>query len=288
MGYRGGHRLPEAASQGNGADSVVGIAFVLAFATVGLLLAWKRPANPIGWLLAGTALCYAAGGFGLFLGRVTGHPVLADWTGWVWLAGLALTEFVLLLFPAGSLVARRWRAAAWAAGAGLACWVLGNAFAPVIITSGPPAIQNPIGVPGPAGRIFEVLAAAGGGLIALGGAAAVVSLIVRYRRAGSVQREQLRWLLYAAGLIGVAVLANLAIGYFVRAPQTASNLENAVVSAAIVAVPLAIGTAVFRYRLYDIDLVISKTLIVAVAFHPVAERVRRAANWLVFGKRATP
>src|SRR5262249_6440508 len=126
----------------------------------------------------------------------------------------------------------------------------------------------------------------------------------------------------------IGLLGNVLVGVLVRNPETASNVENALISVGIAAVPVAIGVAVFRYRLYDIDIVINKTLVygslaffitgvyvaivvgigsfaqqlasqnlllsivatavVAVAFHPVRERVQRLANWLVFGKRATP
>jgi len=173
-----------------------------------------------------------------------------------------------------------------------------------------------------------LLAGVGVALIAVSGAAAIASLVVRYRRSGFVQREQLKWLLYAAALIIFGILGNVAVSFLVSDQETATNLSNALISVGVAAVPVAIGVAVFKYRLYDIDIVISKTLVygslavfitgvyvaivvgigsfaqqlaspnlllsivatavVAVAFHPVRERVQRLANWLVFGKRATP
>src|SRR5436305_870514 len=84
-------------------------------------------------------------------------------------------------------------AAAGAAAAATAAWVLGNAFAPTL-ASGPPPVRNPIGVAGAAGHVFDVLGGAGAALIAATGLAAIVSLIFRYRRAGTVEREQLKWL----------------------------------------------------------------------------------------------
>jgi signal transduction histidine kinase len=314
-------------SQGSGANFGLAIGFVLTFATVGALLAWKRAPNPIGWLLSGVGLCYAIGGFGQFLTQFGGTATLGNWLGWTWLVGPALTVFVLLLFPTGSLLSRRWRIVAWAASAGVGCWVIGNAFAPALVSSGPARIRNPIGVAAPTGRIFDVLAGIGAGLIVLSGVTAVASLVLRYRRVGTVQREQLKWLIYAAALIMAALLVNAVAGTLIRSQATATNVENAAISLAIAAVPVAIGVAVFRYRLYDIDLVINKTLVyatlavfitgvvaivvgigsvagrlarpdpvlpilatavVAVAFQPVRERVQRLANWLVFGKRPTP
>ena len=316
--YSAIHPLPTTI-RGSPAEVVIAVAFIGGFATVGALLGWKRPANPIGWLMCGTALSYTAGDVGqlLFL-RFARTQALGDWLGWAWLFGLGLVALVLLLFPTGALLSRRWRPVAWAAAAGLAGWVLGNAFAPVIFSADSrPA--NPFGIGGLAGKVFLVLAGGGAALVVLSGVAAIVSLVFRYRRARVAERAQLKWLVFAAGLIVVAVLASIG------AP---SQLQNAVASGAIAAVPVAIGVAIFRYHLYDIDLVINKTLVygslaafitgvyvaivvgigallqhgtrpslglsilatavVAVAFQPVRERVQHLANHLVYGKRATP
>jgi signal transduction histidine kinase len=316
--YSAIHPLP-ARIGASPAEVVIAVAFIGGFATVGALLAWKRPANPIGWLMCGTALSYTAGDVGqlLFL-RFARTQALGDWLGWAWLFGIGLVALVLLLFPTGALPSCRWRPVVWAAAVGLAGWVLGNAFAPVIFSADArPA--NPFGIGGVAGKVFLILAVGGAALIVLSGAAAIVSLVFRYRRARMAERAQLKWLVYAAGLIVVADLATLG------AP---SQLQNAVTSGAIAAVPVAIGVAIFRYHLYDIDLVINKTLVygslaafitgvyvaivvgigallqqgtrpslglsilatavVAVAFQPARERVQHLANRLVYGKRATP
>jgi signal transduction histidine kinase len=316
--YSAIHPLP-AKIRGSPVEVMIAVAFIGGFATVGALLGWKRPANPIGWLMCGTALSYTAGDVGQFLlFRFPRTQTLGNWLGWAWLFGIGLVAFVLLLFPTGALPSRRWRPVAWAAAAGLAGWVLGNAFAPVIFSADShPA--NPFGIAGAAGKVFLVLAGGGAALTALSGAAAIVSLVFRYRRAQMAERAQLKWLVFAAGLIVVADLVSIG------AP---SQLQNAVTSGAIAAVPVAIGVAIFRYHLYDIDLVINKTLVygslavfitgvyvaivvgigallqhgtrpslglsilatavVAVAFQQVRERVQRLANRLVYGKRATP
>ncbi len=171
--------------------------------------------------------------------------------------------FVVLLFPAGNLPSRRWRPVAWAAGAGLAGWVLGNAFAPTFIT-GSRSMPNPVGLTGLAGDMFKVMAFGGALLIVATGLAAVLSLAFRYRRARTAERAQLKWLVYAGALIVAGLLAGAAAGRIVGPGNAASNLQNAMSSGAVALVPVAIGIAVLRYRLYDIDRVISRTLAYAI------------------------
>jgi hypothetical protein len=152
---------------------------------------------------------------------------------------------------------------AWAAGAGLAGWVLGNAFAPTILQNSPPT-PNPVGVTGPAGDIFKIMAVGGELLIPATGLAAIASLAFRYRRAGTAERAQLKWLLYAGAVIVVALVATIPIERIMGPNDTANNLENAMSSGAVALVAVAIGIALLRYRLYDIDRVISRTLAYAI------------------------
>ena len=265
LGYTAVHPLPAklASQAGNGLDGAVVVVFVGSFATVGALLAWKRPGNPIGWLLSATGLAYAVGAFGGLLLHFHQTLTLANWLGWIFGLGLWLCVFVVLLFPTGRLPSRRWRPVAWAAGAGLAGWVLGNAFAPTILQNSPPT-PNPVGVTGPAGDIFKIMAVGGELLIPATGLAAIVSLAFRYRRAGTAERAQLKWLLYAGAVIVVALVATIPIERIMGPNDTANNLENAMSSGAVALVAVAIGIALLRYRLYDIDRVISRTLAYAI------------------------
>src|SRR6266536_1009569 len=124
--YNHVHPLPpKLGGQGNAVTGTVVVVFIVAFATVGALLAWKRPANPIGWLLSATGLSYASAvAVGRLLLQFPRTQAWGSWLGWMYFAGIGFVVFVLLLFPTGSLPSRRWRPVAWAGrpGTSSTCW----------------------------------------------------------------------------------------------------------------------------------------------------------------------
>jgi hypothetical protein len=176
-------------------------AFVLAFSTVGVLIVTRQPGNPVGWLLSACAVGYALAGltqtyagYGL-AARPNVFPgaTLADWAAsWMFLTGAGpAATFLLLLFPTGKLLSRRWRAVGWLAGAGMALIVVSTALAPGPIGGDRQAPANPVGIPGRE-QALRVAATVGGVALSIAIFGSVVSLIVRFRRARLVERQQLR------------------------------------------------------------------------------------------------
>ncbi|HEX9235524.1 MAG TPA: histidine kinase dimerization/phosphoacceptor domain-containing protein, partial [Actinomycetota bacterium] len=311
---------------GSAAPAAAVLVFILTFATVGAVVAAKRPSNPIGWLLLASGMADALGTFSILVGQYSTR--WSDWlSSWVWGLGIAIpAAFVLLLFPSGTLPSKRWRIVAWLAGVVLVGSTLGNALAPGLM-SGSHSV-NPLGIGGPAGPVLKAMRNAFG-LILPAGLACLASLIFRFRRADSVEREQLKWLVYAGVLLVAGFVAGAIVVAALGTNDLSNNIQNAIVAGSFVFVPLAIGTAVLKYRLYDIDVVINKTVVygllaafitavyvaivvgigaligqgtsrpnlglsilatavVAVAFQPVRDRIQRLANRLVYGRRATP
>jgi hypothetical protein len=232
--------------------------FVLAFTTVGALVASRRPRNAIGWLLLLAGGSYVLGGLSEHAVDGGNASALVAWVGeWIWLAGIGpVATFGLLLFPTGHLPSPRWRPVAWLAAASVVASVMAIAFKPGRFEGS--AIENPLGIPGlpdwtGTAALLVLLAAVAG---------SIASLRARYRAAGQLERMQLKWLLYAAALVAAGVVVTAPLEALVG--EAAVDITNLVVSLTLSAVPVAMGIAILRHRLYDIDLVIRRTLVYAV------------------------
>jgi hypothetical protein len=238
----------------------------LSFSTVGALVAYSQPRNPIGWLLCATGLFEALTAFGGEYGVYGSLPgwVFGLWLGsWTWLAAGSVVLFAFLLFPDGRLPSPRWRAVA-----GL--YVLVNclnvaefALAPGPLaetgTPGLPPVANPFGV--------EVVAGLSGPVGALSLSLAVltdlspfVALFIRYRRAEREEsRQQIKWVAYA-----VALLTGVITAVAIWPPLDGSVVGLVLFLIGFLSIPTAIGIAILRYHLFDIDQVINRTLVYTV------------------------
>lgn len=255
-----------AARTGTPAIAVAFLAFVLAFSTLGALVASKRPGHPIGWLLLASAVCYTLGGLGVSLPKPTGgglSPALfAQWAGaWAWGVGVGLAVVVLLLFPDGRLPSRRWRPVLWLAVGAMLAFVVGLGFGSPFI--GDSQVPNPFALGGSVGTVLGALHAAFP-LVLLAALLAVVSVIGRWRRARDVERQQIKWLLYPALLVGLGLVAQVPLMALIGSTPAATDASNAIITGTFAGLPVGIGIAVLRYRLYDIDRIISRTVAYAV------------------------
>jgi hypothetical protein len=308
------------------------------FPIVGVLIARRQPRNAVAWIMLAAGVLaslplipYYEYALEIRPGSMPAGAVVAaiaanNWAPIVGLIGM----FLILLFPDGHLPSRRWRWVGWFAASATVYVYLAGTFTPGEIAG--LGVENPLGVSFLGGRVGHtvllslVIIPVGIGLCA-------GALVVRFRRSRGPQRLQLKWLATAGAMVavayGVAMVANLAAGgdWTAADPLWLQVVENVgVFSFALI--PLAIGAAILRYRLYDIDMVISRSLVfgalatfitvvyvtivvgvgrllgsggrpslvlpvaatavVAVAFEPVRDRLQRFANRLVYGERATP
>jgi len=246
--------------------NVSGVPFLLALVsapTVGAVLASRRPRHPVGWLLLGLGVSIGLSGFidgyapyGLLArpGSLPAARWAAIWSPAMTVAGIACLGFVLLLSPTGSLPSPRWRWWARVAAAAPLLLVLLSAVDQQPMMPEHPEVENPLAVPVPTGLLLAV--AAVDALIVLATlVAAAGSLVVRFRRARGVERQQLRWLAVGAALAAVALLVAVAAGAMGK-----DGVVLAALGTCVALLPLATGASILRYRLYDLDRIISRTL----------------------------
>jgi hypothetical protein len=241
-------------------DVVLWVAFGT-YAVVGAVLVSKRPTNLIGWIMAVVALMVAifpvGGTYATYVMVTRGQPdalaVVGAWAGsWYWYVLIALAVIYLpLLFPDGRLPSRRWFPVAVVPGIGTLSIVVLGALVDTLFVEGAGKIDNPIGIEGLAFAedlpVFGLL----NGLLIVGLVGAVASVVVRFRRSRGAERQQMKWFVYAAALILLAPVVD-------RLPDVVNGVWLSLV---LIATSTAIGIAVLRYRLYDIDVVINRTLV---------------------------
>jgi DNA-binding SARP family transcriptional activator len=244
-------RSPVGVLLGSSAE-VVGLFGLL---TVGAVVAWLRPSHPVGWLMLTDGLVWIGGiAHSRYAVASTdlgpGFAVVAafyDGAGWV--IGLGLIGLVLLLIPTGRESSRRWRLVRWLIVGGGGTLALSNLLTPGPLPSWP-SITNPLGVEGLAG-VAPLITGIAEPVFFVGFIAGLVSVVFRFRRASGVERQQLRWLVFA-----VAVML---LGFALGALLTALGLPGEPwlnTLPMMFALPIAIGIAVLRHRLWDLDLVV--------------------------------
>jgi signal transduction histidine kinase len=316
-------------------QSVLFVALILSFTLTGLLIALRRSRNPLGWLLLTIGAIFALGltSYGRYSVLVHALPLgrlALAFDQWTWIPAVGLLgTYTLFLFPDGHLPSPRWRWLAWLTTATLVVSSVAILLSPdPIRVSSRVSIENPFAIASlsPAARALQFTFL----LIPICIIASAASLVVRYRRSRGVERQQIKWLSFAAGAVASLYLFVM----FASLPYASStstqppwlDILQVYTVYTFALIPISIGFAVLRYRLWDIDLVISKTVVagllvvfitmvyvglvvglgalvgnphdptlsiaatavVALLFGPVRERVRRFANRLVYGKRATP
>jgi hypothetical protein len=258
------HSSQDAPSSGTLSDLLLYVPF-LAFPIVGALIASKHPNNPVGWICLTVGLFWMLILLGDSIPGSGPYPVTIDaLTQAIWIPPIGLLGiYLILLFPDGKLPSRRWRPLAWLSGVVMVLASLGVTFAPGPL-EGHPGVRNPLALEGAPPWVWTagiaILL-----LLPLCMIASALSLVMRYRRSGGVEREQIKWIAFAASVVGllylIAMVGSLFWGWGAAGTPLWLALLQQAALASFTAVPIAVGLAVLRYRLYDIDLVINRTLV---------------------------
>jgi hypothetical protein len=260
---------------GTGGLSIVFVFMVpfLAFPLVGALIASRRPHNPIGWICLAVGLFWMlnimSGGYGIYgllasPGSVPFPAAIGSQGEWMGPATVGLLgTYLILLFPDGRLPSARWRPLAWLSGTVLVLVSIANALAP-----GPlpdlGGVRNPFGLEG-----YPWMSGARDALnllLSVCMLASVSSLVIRYRRSGGEVRQQIKWIAFAASVVALGVSGAVVLGTFAAGtaggthPLLIGLLEDAI-TLSFAGVPIAVGFAVLKYRLYNIDVIINRTLV---------------------------
>jgi hypothetical protein len=238
----------------------------ISYAPVGALIASRHPENPVGWLLCLYGLVISLSNFSAQYaiyallaqpGSLPGGEVMAWITSWILPIINGLTVFYILLFPTGRLPGRRWRWLGWLTAASVVVGVILAAFSPGALLGILGPIRNPLGVEGFTSVYKAVLFT----MVPLLTLAAALAVFMRLRRAIGVERQQIKWFTYAAVASVIAAILAYIVPGVIDTPTWLQRVGFALNIATIPAIPVAIGIAILRYRLYDIDVVINRTLV---------------------------
>jgi hypothetical protein len=242
---------------GSGFNAIPFMIVYLSFSTVGSLIIAHYPRHPVGWIFCVIGLnfglnnllnCYAD----VALAASSGWPggAVAAWFGWLWDINLFLLgTFLLLFFPTGRVPSPRWTFVAWLTGIAIAVVWVSEAFAP-----GPMmdyTTNNPFGI----SAAKDILSAAdtiGLLVIVLCAFLSVISVVVRFRHSHSIERQQIKWFAFAA---------SLQVPYVILIFTVTLPASDFVFALLVASLPATAGLAILRYRLYDIDRIINKTLV---------------------------
>ncbi len=333
LGLRGLHVFAQGAAVPSLADAVVSLVFLviqLALATLGALIVSRRHGNPIGWIFCAAGFTLGMATFtesyavySLAAPRTVPGGELAAWLTSL-IQGpslLGFFVFLLLLFPDGKLASPRWRPVAWLASGTIAAITLLDASMPGPLSSFP-SVANPLGAEGlesiidPA-RVVAYL------ILVLILLASAVSLVLRFRTSRGVERQQLKWVTGSGAIVAVVFLLGPIIWSI---PALAGTFWSVLFALAFATVPVSAGIAILRHNLYDIDVIINRTLVygsltaivsgiyvavaaglgtllevegnvalsllatglIAVVFAPLRDRIQRAVNRLMYGERDDP
>jgi hypothetical protein len=244
-------------------DSTLNAVF---FATVGAIVASRRPENPVGWLLClygfAQSISHFSAQYAIYalLAQPNSLPagVAMAWVfSWLLPIIIGFSVFFILLFPTGGLPSRRWRWVAWLTVTFVLVGVILGAF-----SSGPVEglgpIRNPLGIEGFSNVYNSILFTMVPTFLLI---AAASSVFMRLRRANGVERQQIKWFAYAAAATVIGLFLAYVIPTMIDTPLWFERASYAVLIAVIPAIPISIGIAILRYRLYDIDIIINRTLV---------------------------
>ncbi|HSO56487.1 MAG TPA: hypothetical protein VL330_27950, partial [Actinomycetes bacterium] len=258
---------PEFVSIGAGAVALGGATVIAA--VVGAVIASRQPRHPVGWLLVTMGLSLSLSGvlsdyrwYGMVArpGSLPAAGYLAGLANGINIVYVSCAGFILLLTPTGTLPSRRWRWWARVAAAAAVLFVLGEVVSTQPLYPEYPEVGSPIGVPALSEPPLDAVVPVAGLVVLVALVAGAWSLVGRFRRARGVEREQLRWLAWGATL--AATRLALALAELVWHGDT--SRWQAAIGACLISLLLATGAAVLRYRLYDIDRILSRTLAYAL------------------------